>query len=95
MHFGGGNRETVLDLYKLQNHQRRNFELSQVIERIKAILREQLEQVIEETVKRSILRDSFSNQLDEKDLLSVVESIFMVKIKKWAQNTRQQSGTTW
>lgn len=94
MHFGGGNRETVLDLYQLQNHQRCNFKLSQVIEKIKAILREQLEQVIEETVKRSILRDSFSNQLDEKDLLSVVESIFMVKIKKWVQNTRRQSGIT-
>jgi hypothetical protein len=35
--------------------------------------------VIEETVKRSILRDSFSNQLDERDLLSVVESILFFK----------------
>jgi hypothetical protein len=94
MHFRGGNREAVLDLYQLQNHQRRNFEIRKVIERIKAILREQLEQVIEETVKRSILRDSFSNQLDEKDLLSVVESISLVIIKKWAQNTRLRSGIT-
>ena len=57
------------------------------------MIKEQLQEIIEETVKRSILRDSFAGQLDEKDLLSVIESNILLTKKKWGPNIRHQSGT--
>lgn len=59
------------------------------------MIKEQLQEIIEETVKRSILRDSFAGQLDEKDLLSVIESNILLTKKKWGPNIRHQSGTIW